>query len=467
MRRIFAHLLLSIVTLLFALPMTAGAQQASVGPACDCWCEGTKSAQQLKGKTTAEACVASCANEGQKFLACARTLDEHPDTYAYCFTREQCTGFASPDGNVTGEFQDEASKCSPERGYCFPINAKPIKLNIHLGTGVTTVTDLGDYINKGYNFALGASVTVAIVILMIGGLRYVMAAQTGETAKAKAMIQNAVIGLVLLIGAFVILYTVNPQLTKLQAPSVPMARPTAITAGFNCEKLVEQKYTIVDKDGKELKAGKCGEKGVIQKNEKGVEVGSGTLCTFSGCDAGKQCAIGPKGEGVCTSCQEVVPGATAGSSTLIPSQTTCSQLTKTSSDRNIIPFCTYTQDPSVIVSGFQMSFAAALTAVPVAGPLIAAGFSASQAADIIAGTCAEFTVNCAAIHACANYEDVQVSNARIAGTKDLDDLEPGALSGEWNLQSVCAKDPCFVGKNKGGCIYTSSTTDDTCTEGNK
>ncbi len=516
MRRVFASILLSIATLLLALPMPAGAQS---GPACDCWCETSKFAQ-LKGKTIAEACSAACASDGNAMIVCAQTLDQHPDTGLFCFTKKQCTSFKSPDGKITGEFQDDAPRCSRERGYCFPINSEGISLSIPLGAGVITVTDLGDYIEKAYQFLLGVSVTIAIVLLMIGGLRYILAAQTGETAKAKGMIQNAVIGLVLLMGAYVILFTVNPQLVKLQVPSMPMPRNVALTGGFSCEELIEKKFTIGDKNSKPITSGKCGDKGVIIKNEAGVEQADGSLCSFRGSvtgkdcngEAGKLCAIQPDGKGICTRCEEVVSDSSRNPGKVPPSAAICSTLS-----RNVVmnneklvskEQCFYTKDINAISSGGEMlafataaigtaaaafvlsggtaavgavgaasgvvgTTAAAVSAgsiivsslwsgTKVTGALLVAGY----ADDVATGTCAMVPIVCNTIKNCEQYESLKVQNEMATGTTitSMTHLQPGHfMSGEVTLKLMCETDPCGVEQKIGKkCAFVPGTLLDSC-----
>ncbi|MBT5807992.1 hypothetical protein HOI18_01830 [Candidatus Uhrbacteria bacterium] len=76
---------------------------------------------------------------------------------------------------------------------------------------------IGEYIAGLYSYLLGISTTIAIVLIMIGGLQYTFAAGGGDTAKAKKRIKDAVTGLVLMISVYMILVTVNPSLVGLEA----------------------------------------------------------------------------------------------------------------------------------------------------------------------------------------------------------------------------------------------------------
>lgn len=75
---------------------------------------------------------------------------------------------------------------------------------------------LADYLSAVYKFLIFASITIAIVMVMVGGLQYVMAASGGDVSKGKTRITNALTGLVLLLGVYLILYTSNPQLTLMK-----------------------------------------------------------------------------------------------------------------------------------------------------------------------------------------------------------------------------------------------------------
>lgn len=76
---------------------------------------------------------------------------------------------------------------------------------------------LADYLTAVYQFLIYASITIAIVMVMVGGLQYAVAASGGDVSKGKTRIMNALTGLVLLLGVYLILYTTNPQLTLLKS----------------------------------------------------------------------------------------------------------------------------------------------------------------------------------------------------------------------------------------------------------
>jgi len=82
-----------------------------------------------------------------------------------------------------------------------------------VGEENVTVNFIGEYINAVYKWLMGVAITLSIVMLMIGGLQYTIGSGTGNLSSAKARMKNAVVGFVLLMSVYLILYTVNPQMT--------------------------------------------------------------------------------------------------------------------------------------------------------------------------------------------------------------------------------------------------------------
>lgn len=110
------------------------------------------------------------------------------------------------------------------------------------------VNFLSTYINAIYKLLIGASIAIAIVMLMIGGFQYSFGAvSTAQIEAAKERIRNAVVGLVLLFGTFILLYTVNPQLTLLSPLNLFYTEPNPIDfAEFDKDDpLVSSNNTVV------------------------------------------------------------------------------------------------------------------------------------------------------------------------------------------------------------------------------
>ena len=88
-------------------------------------------------------------------------------------------------------------------------------------------TTPGGFVGSTYTYALGLAGTLAVIMIVYGGVKYVASAgNTSQQADARDIIQNAVLGILLLGGAYLILNTINPEITKLKSPSLtPISAP--------------------------------------------------------------------------------------------------------------------------------------------------------------------------------------------------------------------------------------------------
>ncbi len=68
-----------------------------------------------------------------------------------------------------------------------------------------------------YRFAIGAAAVLAVIMIMIGGFRWIVAGGGPQIGEAKKMITNAVIGLFIAVGSYVILSLINPDLVAFKA----------------------------------------------------------------------------------------------------------------------------------------------------------------------------------------------------------------------------------------------------------
>ncbi|MFH1193828.1 MAG: D-alanyl-D-alanine carboxypeptidase family protein [bacterium] len=74
---------------------------------------------------------------------------------------------------------------------------------------------LADYIAGVYKYAVGIVSFVAIIMIMVGGLRWMTAGGNASAiGGAKEMISGAVIGLFIALGSYIVLYTINPDLVS-------------------------------------------------------------------------------------------------------------------------------------------------------------------------------------------------------------------------------------------------------------
>ncbi len=87
-------------------------------------------------------------------------------------------------------------------------------------------TDLSSYLETVFAFGISIAGILAVTMIVIGGIQYITAYDNpGMVGNAKNRITQALLGLLLAIGAWLILYTINPDLAKgkLTIPPLPPA----------------------------------------------------------------------------------------------------------------------------------------------------------------------------------------------------------------------------------------------------
>ncbi len=84
--------------------------------------------------------------------------------------------------------------------------------------GFDTGSNFCTYITAVYNFGLWTIGICAMFMIMIGGYMYIMSAgNNASMGKAKGVIFDAVIGLMLALVAYLILYVINPDLVQIRS----------------------------------------------------------------------------------------------------------------------------------------------------------------------------------------------------------------------------------------------------------
>lgn len=79
--------------------------------------------------------------------------------------------------------------------------------------------DPASFVQNLYTYALGISGVLAVIMIVYGGVKYVVSAGNASAlSDALDIIKNAVWGIVLLAGAYLILNTINPEITALKNP---------------------------------------------------------------------------------------------------------------------------------------------------------------------------------------------------------------------------------------------------------
>lgn len=202
-------------------------------PVCACYHDVSYCDLTYPGTSgfTSASCTTYCQEQyGDKYVSSAE--HDGKDTCAGKAVASACTATnaAARLAERTGSAAVAAGASASAPGYATP------ELNVAIpgltfdkavsSLGVVNSNFIGTYVTGVYKFLIGFAMTVAIVMVMIGGVQYVVGASTGEIGKAKDRIGNAITGFVLLLFVYVILFTVNPNLTvfpNIQLTAVPPA----------------------------------------------------------------------------------------------------------------------------------------------------------------------------------------------------------------------------------------------------
>lgn len=79
---------------------------------------------------------------------------------------------------------------------------------------VKDVTTLSGYLSAIFKLGIGIAVTLAIFMIVFGGIKYMISDVPGVKVDAKSDIKNALLGLLLVLSSWLILNTINPDLVK-------------------------------------------------------------------------------------------------------------------------------------------------------------------------------------------------------------------------------------------------------------
>jgi hypothetical protein len=90
-----------------------------------------------------------------------------------------------------------------------------------------------DYILNLYNFGLYAGGILAVLMIVIGGIQWTVSEVVTKKEDAMDRIRNALLGLALLLGAFVILQLINPVFNNLPEPGVGSLPPPGNYDNYN------------------------------------------------------------------------------------------------------------------------------------------------------------------------------------------------------------------------------------------
>lgn len=170
-----------------------------------------------KGASTEKNCEEICQNELKtNYQSSEFGFGSDGDAKSYKCNQTH-KAFLEAEAAKTATQPTSANKPVPIVPPQLNVPIPNLKFTDAIVTDTTIKTSfLAEYINAIYKYMIGIGITIAIVMIMIGGLQYVLGAGSGNVDKGKERIKNGIVGLILLWSVFLILHTVNPQLVSLK-----------------------------------------------------------------------------------------------------------------------------------------------------------------------------------------------------------------------------------------------------------
>lgn len=115
----------------------------------------------------------------------------------------------------------------------FLVEAQQQPYNLLVGLPeIGTQTTLAAYIPAAFRLAIGASAVLAFVMITFGGIMYATSDAITGKEQGREYLTNAVVGLLLVVGAYAILWTINPRILNIDLnmpvpplESLPMGVP--------------------------------------------------------------------------------------------------------------------------------------------------------------------------------------------------------------------------------------------------
>ncbi len=90
------------------------------------------------------------------------------------------------------------------------------------------LTDTGQYIKGAFNLAIGIAAVLAIIMIVLGGIQYMGTESIGGKGAGLKKIKDAVLGLLLALGSYILLLTINPSLVNFNL-NIAEIKPPVVT----------------------------------------------------------------------------------------------------------------------------------------------------------------------------------------------------------------------------------------------
>jgi len=137
-----------------------------------------------------------------------------------CSIAPKCSAFAKPEAPAASEAPAKAEFpiILPKIPLSIPTISLPEFTNVTQKDGYIYIPFISVFLVGAYKMGVGVAAVLAVIMIMAGGFVWIAAAgDSGKIGQAKKMITGAVVGLILTVGSYVALQTVNPDLVNFTA----------------------------------------------------------------------------------------------------------------------------------------------------------------------------------------------------------------------------------------------------------
>ncbi|MBU4421372.1 pilin [Candidatus Parcubacteria bacterium] len=168
-----------------------------------------------------------------KFNTATTIFSLYPTTSSKCETVVGCPASAFSGSSVSGSADADTK---PQESTFTPIEPK-LQINIPTVEFSKAVVEgeyvrlpqLAQYIAGIFKYSVAIISIVATIMIMVGGLLYLTSGGSAErVGRAKETISGAVIGLILALGSYMVLYVVNPDLVSFDALKIKLIKRQTI-----------------------------------------------------------------------------------------------------------------------------------------------------------------------------------------------------------------------------------------------
>jgi hypothetical protein len=189
-------------------------------------CSTLKSSDDANLKASTCSSVATCsqASQGSASGTCVNSPVES-NSFNFAALPKKSGGSKS---GTTGSSENAA----PILNVPIPgVNLSPVVKD----QDIAYVPFLAEYIVGIQKYLIGIALIAAAIVLVYGGANYILSGTGAKIKDSKEIIQDALIGLTLVLGAYVILANINPNLASLPTLMVPVVKsePFAFSTGYS------------------------------------------------------------------------------------------------------------------------------------------------------------------------------------------------------------------------------------------